>query len=572
MANNEEILKMDPKKNAGIKSALMKASIFEKTSYTPYIGDGYEDAKEKILFIGDCKLPNDERFLEETKDFPKVNYCTQIISYCNRDTTKRKIRNKIKNEMNLDSKRVRPTFAYPQKIQNYINNAPRISRIFRINHTKPEDFIKILERLKSGQGEIRTNKSTKSVTVCDTNIKIEQMNKAHQIFDVRKPPKSEDYIKSCKNIAYNVAYYNFVYDRLEQIKNGTIKKNDIPSGNNLNKYFKALAIIIDKLNPKKIVFVDSSTESEINDRKQSCYFGNKKFNKWIEAKGIIKDVISSTNNVTDATSENSSDSIRNEDDLKICIDNIGDIGTSGSILGDLYDICDRHFDDKERFKKLLTEKFISYDAFFDSSHLEKLLNDSLHLDPFDSLFSNGMFLNDEETYSLFACLKNCVIIRNVLKRLKCQIDGKKAYQTRQERTNEKKAKYIEFMLDMIHPEHLYIAHTLIPSFFKYIDQKSELEDEMPIGEQNISTDEFNHFLEEKYNSKNLENAQGIGKTLDSIYRRFYSDKDKHKYAKMMEESIFINKEKREIWQLWNKKELKDSGYNMWKLRFNKTLE
>lgn len=84
MVNNEEILKMNPKKNIEIKKALMKDGIFEKASYTPYIGDGYEDAKEKILFIGDCKLPTNSKFIEDSEKnyFPQINYCTQIIHYC----------------------------------------------------------------------------------------------------------------------------------------------------------------------------------------------------------------------------------------------------------------------------------------------------------------------------------------------------------------------------------------------------------------------------------------------------------------------------------------------------------
>lgn len=500
MASNDEKLEMNPDKNVDIKKALMndkiKAVIFEKASYTPFIGDGYGDAEEKILFIGDCKLPLDKRFLEETEVFPKVNYCTQIISYCNRDTTKRKIRDEIKNEMNLDDKKERPTFAYPQKIHTYLKGS-----------------------------------SLKKISYC-----------------------------------------NFVYDRFDRIKNGTIKRNEIPCGNDFNKYFKALVTIVEKLNPQKIVFVDTSTEFEINERKQTCDFDYKTFNEWIETKGIKKDVFSCTNNITNEIFEISSDSIRDEDDLKICIDNIGDIGKKGSILGDLYDICERHFDDNKQFNKLLTEKFISYDAFFDSSHLEKLLNHPLHLDPFDSLFSNGMTLNHEDAYLLFVCLKKCVKMRNTLNRLECEIGEKNAYQTLQERINEKKAMCIELMLDMIHPEHLYIAHTLIPSFFKYIDQKKDLEDEMFKGEQNVSTDEFNDFLEEKYKSKKLEKAYGIGKTLKSIYWRFYNDKDKRGYAKMMKESIFINKENREIWQLWNRKKLKDSGFKMWELRFSSALE
>lgn len=84
MVDNEKILEMDPKKNAKIKKALMKTGLFEKASYTPYIGDEYEDAEEKILFIGDCKLPVKNEFIKEgEKDiYPKANYCTQVVHYC----------------------------------------------------------------------------------------------------------------------------------------------------------------------------------------------------------------------------------------------------------------------------------------------------------------------------------------------------------------------------------------------------------------------------------------------------------------------------------------------------------
>lgn len=87
MANNEEMVKMDPKKNAEIKKALLKAKIFEKASYTPYIGDGYKDAKEKVLFIGNSKYPADRGIIEDkqNQNFPKINYCSQIVSYCMQD-------------------------------------------------------------------------------------------------------------------------------------------------------------------------------------------------------------------------------------------------------------------------------------------------------------------------------------------------------------------------------------------------------------------------------------------------------------------------------------------------------
>ena len=87
MVSNEEKLEMSPKKNIKIKKSLMEAGAFEKASYTPYIGDGYEDAKEKILFIGNSKYPADRGIIEDNQNqnFPRINYCSQIISYCSQN-------------------------------------------------------------------------------------------------------------------------------------------------------------------------------------------------------------------------------------------------------------------------------------------------------------------------------------------------------------------------------------------------------------------------------------------------------------------------------------------------------
>ena len=87
MTGNEEKLEMNPNANAKIKKSLMKTGIFEKASYTPYIGDGYEDAKEKILFIGNSKYPADRGIIEDNQNqnFPRINYCSQIISYCSQN-------------------------------------------------------------------------------------------------------------------------------------------------------------------------------------------------------------------------------------------------------------------------------------------------------------------------------------------------------------------------------------------------------------------------------------------------------------------------------------------------------
>lgn len=84
MANTEEKLEMNPNQNDKIKKSLMKDGVFEKASYTPYIGDGYENAEKKFLFIGDCKLPVKKEFIKEDKKdiFPTTNYCTQIVHYC----------------------------------------------------------------------------------------------------------------------------------------------------------------------------------------------------------------------------------------------------------------------------------------------------------------------------------------------------------------------------------------------------------------------------------------------------------------------------------------------------------
>ncbi len=83
MGRNDMTIIMDSKKNVKIKISLKK--IFEKASYTPYVGDGYGATNEKILFIGNCKLPMDENFIEENKMFPTTNYCTQVVYYSNVD-------------------------------------------------------------------------------------------------------------------------------------------------------------------------------------------------------------------------------------------------------------------------------------------------------------------------------------------------------------------------------------------------------------------------------------------------------------------------------------------------------
>lgn len=87
MAGNDKILEMNPKKNAKIKKALIKTGIFEKSSYTPYIGDEYEDAEKKFLFIGNSKYPADDNFIEDIQEqnYPRTNYCSQITSYCKQD-------------------------------------------------------------------------------------------------------------------------------------------------------------------------------------------------------------------------------------------------------------------------------------------------------------------------------------------------------------------------------------------------------------------------------------------------------------------------------------------------------
>ena len=85
-----EMIKMNGDKNTEIKNALMEALkegtfIFKRASYTPFIGDDYDSESEKILYIGDSKIPKDNAFIKETKNrkYPTENYCTQIMSYCN---------------------------------------------------------------------------------------------------------------------------------------------------------------------------------------------------------------------------------------------------------------------------------------------------------------------------------------------------------------------------------------------------------------------------------------------------------------------------------------------------------
>lgn len=466
MAENDNMLEMDSKKNAKIKKALMKTGVFEKASYTPYIGDEYEDAEEKILFIGDCKLPQDKRFFKDSKDFPKVNYCTQIISYCNQNTSIRRIRDEIKEKMYLGENE-RPTFAYPQRIQKYLEQN-------KVNYKK-------------------------------------------------------------------IAYFNFIYDRFDK---DSIRKISIPSGDDLEQYFKTLFVIIDKLNPEKIIYIDEAIFRTINNRKQTAVFNNKKFDMWIEEKEIKKEILStssSCNKSNENQIENSDNSIRNDDVLNESIKLIKIV--------------------KDKLEAFFKEKLdISEGDFL-------ALIDGVYNDPIEAnnLYVDKLIESEGDTWKIWNLMIEISKIKNNLERLKRKIDEKKVYQTRQEQIIEKKAKYIEYMLDLTESERLYIGHTLIPSFFKYIDPKYELEKEMPEGEQHYSSNEFNEFLKERFNANKLEKSNGIGKTLNAIYKFFQHnpDKSKRKYAEMMKKSIFIADSNRRIWQLWDKKTLVNHKYKMW---------
>ena len=199
MASNEETLEMNPKKNAEIKKALMKAEFFEKASYTPYIGDGYEDAKEKILFIGDCKLPVRNEFTKDDKKdiFPKINYCTQVVHYCK--------------------------------------------------------LIKDLDDIQ----DIKTLK----------RHLIPQENKRLSMESIRTLKK---YAKN-KSLNYeDFSYYNFYCDQFDGV---TIPNQGLSSkSDKLKQYQNRLLLIIEKLNPDKIVIENSVVENKIIGRSRDSSF------------------------------------------------------------------------------------------------------------------------------------------------------------------------------------------------------------------------------------------------------------------------------------------------------------
>ena len=441
MANIEEKLEMDPKKNVKIKKTLLETGIFEKASYTPYIGDGYGEAKEKILFIGDCKLPHDKHFLEETKNFPKVNYCTQIISYCNRETTNRKIRKEIKKEMNLKGKRERPTFSYPQKILGY---------------------------------------------TCQNKTNLE-----------------------------NTSYCNFVYDRFERIKEGSIKKNEIPSGEDLNKYFQALAVIINKLKQKKIVFVDTSTEFEVNNRKRSDYFEKKKFSDWIKDKHISYEIIT---DIKPRINENSDSSDQEYNDWIICKDNFEMIS-------------------RELSNTNIVEQFRRHE---DITNLNQTKFDKIAANFPNTEFNDEIWSMDAVDCSVFfLCLKKLYETHRAFLRLMQRKDKGCLYQKDDEMKNEGKFEDFISLLAFLNKKRLYIESSLIPSMLEYIREIKKLNDEMipRLGNNTQpSIEGFDTYMAE--NGK--KSASGLHNTLKMLFFEInmLPSKRSVKYKRIMEEKIF----------------------------------
>ena len=246
---------------------------------------------------------------------------------------------------------------------------------------------------------------------------------------------------------------------------------------------------------------------------------------------------SSNNKSNEKQIENSDNAIRNDDELNESIE--------------LVEIV------KNKLKDISIKKLnISEEDF-------PALIDRVYNDPTEA--NNPLVDSGNDTWEIYDLLRKISKIEKNLERLKRKIVEKKVYQTKQKQLLDKKTEYIEYMLNLTESEHLYIGHTLIPSFFKYINQKYELEKEMPEGEQHYSSNEFNEFLKERYKANNQEKSNGIGKTLYAIYKHFQynPDKSKQKYAKMMKKSIFIANPNRRIWQLWDKKTLMEHKYKMW---------
>lgn len=437
-----------------IKKSLMEDGTFEKASYTPYIGNGYENAEEKILFVGDCRLP-----IKEYESKRKTNnYCNRIIDYCSQNLKTKK----TELRMGIDA---------INGLKKFINE----------NEKKWE----------------------------------------------------------------NISYYNFFFNQFDKHADKSIFFNQGPAGDILEQYLTALKKVVVALKPTKILLLGNAIKTKINDRlKYPKSFNGKKFLAWITSMEIEYSVIPlrQPHIVRNKLGDQATVPIRPYSDLELCINNIGNFKKRFSILRDLSDLLTPHITDKTRYSEL--SKIPSND-----------------IDPFDPVFPEKIILDNFDACIIYLCMRKINQTRKALIRIKEKIEAKKAYQTPQERINEKKARYFEFMLDLIHPEHLYIAHTLIPSFLKYIDQKDELEDEMFDGEADISTAEFNQFLKKLHEKNALEKARGIELTLNSVYKIFCSNESKNKYAKMMKESIFISEKDDQICRLYNKKDL--SGRKKW---------
>jgi hypothetical protein len=464
MVDNEKILEMDPKKNAKIKKALMKTGLFEKASYTPYIGDEYEDAKEKILFIGDCKLPYDKRFLKESKDFPKVNYCTQIISYCSRETTKRKIRDEIKNEMNLDGENERPTFAYPQKIQSF-SNLKKIS------------------------------------------------------FD-------------------SISYCNFVYDRFDRVKKGSIKPNQIPSGEELIDYLRVLKEVFNILNPHKVFFVDNATNEEVNNRKKVSFFDGKNFRDWICGKNIeCKNLSGYCENVVEK--EISFDTAQEKRDI---------------IKQSEWIICEKNLENIEREIGNVVRKVCSQ---IDGDKLNRLLSEE---NP-DLVLKDEIILPIDkwDAVALYVYQKKIEELKCHFKLLKKVYKEGDLYGMNDKLKKREKMDDFIFMLNFLENENYYIEYTSIPNMLKYISELREKNKDRIPGldeKETLSRDGFYEYVNKKSNEK----GKGVANILKSICSEMNSSPDEYgKYREIMKNKVFMAVNKRLDFKILNKEK-----YNLFK--------
>ena len=332
---------------------------------------------------------------------------------------------------------------------------------------------------------------------------------------IHSSEKINNYIELTLNTKIeNIAYYNFFYDRIDD---GVIIPNSGAKGEKLEMYHQALALVIEVLNPKRIIFWGKDVLTKVNRARRPKSFGGQTFKEFTQYKNIIVESVN-IHNINTKKQFQSEFLANDKSELETCIDDIQ------MISREMYTTLEQEFGSNNKQINALNEMYY---------------ND---INPGQELFADGMYVDEMGTWSFFMCLKKINEIHRSLLRLQKKIGEKKAYQTREELKMERTVFNIQWMLDLLQKNNLFIAHTLVPSMLKYIKKTLVLNDEM-IPQLNSSVTPsikgFDDYLKKNEKTK----ANGIENILKGVYLhfKFGADSKKRAYATIMKKHIFVCK-------------------------------